>query len=212
MEKTSENLEHIEHTQHAAHDPFARNVATTMAIVAAILACVTMLSHQAHNETLRLQAEANGKLTEADILKTDANDKWSYYQAKNIRKHEYEAMLQLLEVVAEKPASESNHTKIASDWEGKVKQYARELPVEKKEAEELEREAKECKHQSKEATEGSEKAHHRGIRYDMSELAVEISLVLSSIALLTKRAVFWFAGLGAGGIGIVLALTALFLH
>jgi hypothetical protein len=212
MEKTSENLEHIEHTQHAAHDPFARNVATTMAIVAAILACVAMLSHQAHNETLRLQAEANGKLTEADILKTEANDKWNYYQAKNIRKHEYEAMLRLLSVMAEKPGSESNHKEIASDWDQKVKQYNKELPPEKKEAERLEDEAKERKEEKEEALKESEKAHHRGFRYDMSELAVEISLVLSSIALLTKRVAFWFAGLGAGGIGIVVALTALFLH
>jgi hypothetical protein len=212
MEKTSENLEHIEHTQHAVHDPFARNVATTMAIVAAILACVTMLSHRAHNETLRLQAEANGKLTEADTLQTQANDKWSFYQAKNIRRHEYEAMLQLLAVMAEKPGSEETHKDIERDWENKVAQYKKELPAEKAEAERLEDEAKERKNESKEAVDKSEKVHHQGFRYDMSELAVEISLVLSSIALLTKRMAFWFAGLGAGVIGILVALTALFLH
>jgi hypothetical protein len=35
-------------------DPFDRHVAMSMAIVAALLACVTMLSHRAHTETLSL--------------------------------------------------------------------------------------------------------------------------------------------------------------
>ena len=41
-----EHLEHAEHAQHAAHNPFDRRVAMSMAIVAAVLACVAMLSHR----------------------------------------------------------------------------------------------------------------------------------------------------------------------
>jgi hypothetical protein len=35
------HLEHAEHAQHAAHDPFDRRVTMTIAIIAAMLACVT---------------------------------------------------------------------------------------------------------------------------------------------------------------------------
>jgi hypothetical protein len=55
---TEHHLEEAEHVKHAAHDPFDKRVAMTMAIVAAALACVTMLSHRAHNQTLQLQNEA----------------------------------------------------------------------------------------------------------------------------------------------------------
>ena len=44
-------MEHAEHAVHAAHDPFDRRVSMTIAIVAAALACITMLSHRAHNAT-----------------------------------------------------------------------------------------------------------------------------------------------------------------
>ena len=47
-------------------DPFDRRVAMTMAIIAAVLACVTMLSHRAHDESLSLLAEANRLTTAAN--------------------------------------------------------------------------------------------------------------------------------------------------
>src|SRR5713226_9023048 len=107
MENTHEHLEHIEHTQHAAHDPFNRNVAMTMAIVAAALACVTMLSHREHNETIQLLSEASILSSEANAFHTKAADQWAYYQAKNIRKHNYDALKSLVAIVTNAPGSES---------------------------------------------------------------------------------------------------------
>src|SRR4051812_34094187 len=65
---TEHHLEEAHHAEHARHDPFDRRVAMTMAIVAAALACVTMLSHRAHNETLKNT--------------TEAANQWAYFQAK----------------------------------------------------------------------------------------------------------------------------------
>jgi len=59
MSETEHHLEHAEHAQHAAHSPFDRRVTMTIAIIAAMLACVTLLSHRAHNETLALEIEAS---------------------------------------------------------------------------------------------------------------------------------------------------------
>src|SRR5690242_13805781 len=88
---TPEHLEHAEHAQHHAHDPFARGVAVSMAIIAALLAVVTLLSHRGHTETVRLQAEANSIQTEGAHLETMSNvkhtewaDHYAWYQAKKI--------------------------------------------------------------------------------------------------------------------------------
>ena len=59
------HIEEAEHAAHAAHHPFDRLVAMTIAIVAAFLACATMLSHRAHTRTLQLQMEANNAGTKA---------------------------------------------------------------------------------------------------------------------------------------------------
>src|SRR5258706_8820880 len=124
MENTSENLEHIEHNQHAAHaSHFDRRVAVSMAIIAALLATVTLLSHRAHNATLRLQGEANRLQSEANILHTQAADQWGFFQAKNIRRHEYLALANLLKVTAPLAGKEKEHDQQIQAWEGKAKEY-----------------------------------------------------------------------------------------
>jgi hypothetical protein len=240
MENTHEQLEHIEHTQHAVHDPFNRNVAMTMAIVAAGLACVTMLSHREHNETLRLQAEGNNLKTEAaihqteiDTLKTEGNtlqtrasDQWSFYQAKNIRNHEYKAFLALLTVLAKDPGAEEARRKLEDDWRKQTAKYDKELVEEKAKAEQLEGEARkkveyaetklkdaEAKErESEEKQEASHHAHRRGDRFDISELAVELALVPCSIAVLTKRSSFWIAGIACGIVGALAAASVFVLN
>jgi hypothetical protein len=240
MENTHEHLEHIEHTQHAAHDPFNRNVAMTMAIVAAALACVTMLSHREHNETLRLQAEGNNMKTEAAILQTEADtlktegntfqtkasDQWSYYQAKNIRNHEYKAFLALLAVLAKDPSAGEARQKLEDDWRKQTEKYDKELVKHKADAEHLEEDARkkteqaeskltaaEAKqNQSEQMQKESHHAHSRGDRFDVAELAVELALVLCSIAVLTKRSGFWLAGIACGLVGALIAVSVFVLH
>ena len=58
MSDTHEHLEHAEHAEHAAHNPYDRRVALTIAVVAAALAGVTLLSHRSHTETLQKQIES----------------------------------------------------------------------------------------------------------------------------------------------------------
>ena len=52
--------------------------------------------------------------------------------------------------------------------------------------------------------------HHLGDRYDMAELGVEIGLVLCSLAVLTKRRGFWYAGMLCGAVGVVLMGVGLY--
>lgn len=197
MANTHEHLEHAEHAQHAAHDPFQARVAITMAVIAALLAAVTLLSHRAHNETLQAQIEAG-------VLQTKASDQWSFFQAKNIRDHEYEAYIPLLDAVAKEPGKEDVVKKAQGSWAAQREKYKTELPELSKEAKKLESEAEAKRNES-------HLYHARGTRFDLGEIAIDVGLVVCSIALLTKKRAFWFSGIAAAALGAVIAASAFLL-
>jgi hypothetical protein len=198
MTNTHEHLEHAEHAQHAIHDPFTSRVALTIAVIAAVLAAVTLLSHRAHTETLQLQIEAG-------ILQTQASDKWNEFQANNIRRHEYAASARLVEVVALAPGKESQAAQVRDDWKQKVADYeGGKLDALKGQATRLDDETAAKRHES-------HFTHARGSRFDLGELAVELGLVLCSIAVLTRKREFWYAGIAAAVAGAVIAATVLFM-
>jgi len=226
---TTERLEHAEHTQHAAHDPFDRRVAVSMAIIAAVLAGVTLLSHRGHTETVRLQAEANSIQTEgarlhtlANIEHTKASDLWSWYQAKNIRRHEYESFLQMTAFLATDPGAEQQRKKARDDWASQVAAYKRELRDLEKKAKDREQEADEHRKEGEKKLEKAEESEHQSHQVhnainwiDSGHLGIELALVLCSVAVLTKLRSFWFSGvvialLGAAlaGVGVYLWLLA----
>lgn len=199
MEHPAEHVEHVEHQQHAAHSPFDRKVAMTMAIVAALLAVDTLLSHRSHNETLRLQAEAG-------VVQSKASDSWNFFQAKNIRRHEYEAFANLMSNVAPASGREDAAKKQIEDWRKKVETYEKkDLPKMKKEAEDLEEEVKKLKNES-------HLVHQRSNWFDIGELGLEMSLILCSIAVLTKRAPFWYTGIVTGALGVCVAAVGFFIQ
>src|SRR6266446_4021540 len=120
VEGTEHHLEHAEHAQHAAHNPFDRQVAMSMAITAAVLAGVALLSHRAHNDVLRLQTEANIHHTEANIHHTKASDMWSFYQAKNIRSHEFQAYLRMASFLPSEASKSEERQKAIAYWKSQV--------------------------------------------------------------------------------------------
>ena len=202
-EEHLEQAEHAQHADHAAQDPFFRRVAMTMAIVAAVLACITMLSHREHTETLRLQNEAT-------IHHTRATDQWAYYQAKKVREYNYDASAVILGAVASQaPSSNSADSKPlqakVDDWKKKVQKYEQD-------AAEIQTKAESLTKRAEKLQEESEHAHHRADRYDLGELGVELALVLCSLAVLTKRTGFWYVGIAIGIIGAAVAASAMFLH
>lgn len=69
--------EEVEEHIHHAHDPFEKTVAGTMAIIAALLAVVSVLGQHFNTEKLLAQGKAS--------------DQWAYSQAKDIRHYVAEA-------------------------------------------------------------------------------------------------------------------------
>ncbi len=190
-------------------DPFDRRVAMTMAIIAAVLACVTMLSHRAHDESLNLLAEANRLTTGANIHHTQASDQWGYYQAKNNRSSQLEASLGLLSALGKAPGAGTRKDEMAKTWTDEIRKYREtEMPALKIKAEALVKQAHELEYESEAKRVESYQARRRGDRLDLAELAVELALVLCSIAVLTKQPSFWYAGIASGVGGALIAVSA----
>jgi hypothetical protein len=226
---TDKRLEHAEHTQHHAHDPFDRRVAMSMAIIAAVLAGVTLLSHRGHTETLRIQAEGNSLQTDAANLQTQANiyhtkeaDQWAFYQAKNIRSHEFQAYLRMSSFLAKEPGTEEAQEEARKYWASQVERYEGspdgkrtedgELPQMQKEARALQKKAEVCRKKAEEKLhEAEQRVHeshqvHLAVNWiDSGHLGIELALVLCSVAVLTKQRSFWFSGIAVGVVGAILA-------
>jgi hypothetical protein len=166
-----------------------------------------MLSHRAHTDTLGALAKSNNFLTQVDTCHTKASDQWNFYQAKNIRKHEYEALLGLSEYVAKEPGKEEAQKKTVDNWKKQVDKYNVELPQMMAEAKALEQKAEDLLGQSEKKAEESEHFHHRADWFDAGELGIEIALIVCSVALLTKRSAFWYLGVAFALIGAAIAAS-----
>jgi hypothetical protein len=202
----------VEEHAHEAHlSPFDRQVAMTMAIMAALLAVMTMLSHRAIGESLALQVEASSLRTEANIYHTRASDEWAYYQAKNIRSTEYQGFLAMLDALAKDPmAGESRSRELQENWGAEVRKYEGvELPKLKASAESMVNQALHYEGEAGQELKRSVEAHVRGERLELAELGVELGLVLCSLAVLTKGRNFWYAGIAAGLLGVLFSLTTI---
>jgi Domain of unknown function (DUF4337) len=171
-----------ERAEEAAHDRSLAPVTLTMAILAVLIASVTLLGHRAHTEEV--------------LLQTRSADQWAYYQGKEIRRRSYELFLDELSVfsVQNGPQVEAIKAKYAKE----VERYSDEL--------------KEIEAHAKKEEDEVKMEEARADRYDLSEVLLEAALVISSITLLTRKKVFWFFGLALSVAGIVVGVTGLLIH
>lgn len=115
--------EELEEHAHHAKEPFDRKVAVTMAIVAALLAMVTVGAHIFGNEELLLQQRAS--------------DQWAYYQAKSGRRYASDVARDTLKALPPAGASEMSE------------KYAKNAERYEKEGEEVQNEARSLEAESK---------------------------------------------------------------
>src|SRR5271165_2249519 len=159
-----------EHTKEA-REPFDKKVAATMAILAALLALVSVLGHIMTTEELLVQQRAS--------------DQWSYYQAKSIRRYESEVARDLF---------------AGMKLNDQSMQYQKNSEKYRKDDEDIQKEAQGLERES----------HLRGrqaLGFHFGEVFLEFSIVLASLAILTKRKLLWYACMVSGAFGAVVAAT-----
>jgi hypothetical protein len=179
----SDELQELhEHAEHGREHPDLAPVSLTMAVLAVLVATVSLLGHRTHTEEI--------------ILQNKVTDQWAYYQAKNIRRHNDEMFADLTTIVAAKDAEGA--AKLGEKYHGEADRY-------KEEQKELEKEAHATEDETKLAT-------RKADRYDLGEVFLEIALVVTSITLLSGRRIFWHLGLLTAVAGIVVAASAWIAH
>jgi|ERR1039458_867557 hypothetical protein len=171
-----------ENAERVRENPHLAPVTLTMAVLAVLVATVSLLGHRTHTEEI--------------ILQNKVTDQWAYYQAKNIRRHTDELFADLTSVVATKDAEAV--TKLHEKYRAEADRYKDEQKELDTKARELEKEA--------------ELTRRKADRFDLGEVFLEIALVITSITLLSGRRIFWRLGLLLATAGVVLAASAWIVH
>ena len=170
----------LEVTPEHAADPDNRRIGILVGVVGILLSVVTISSHRAH--------------TDAVIHRTEANDQWSYYQAKKTRENTEEVALSLMTSLGT-DAARTEPT--ARKLEGARAKYAAD-------AEKIQDEARA---KDKE----TEKEEHRALFFDIGEGLLELGLVLCSLYFLARKAFFPVFGLLASVAGTILGVMGFML-
>jgi hypothetical protein len=218
------HIEHAEHAVHATHDEFNKRVTMSIAIVAAVLACVTMLGHRAHNETLVLQGEAlhiqgEALQLQANATRESANagKQWQYYGTKNLFSLEAEIFVDQMKVFALSDSKTAEQKKAQEKYQGYLDKYKKKLPDELEKGNAIEKLATDHIEKSKDKIseyqkkmEESHLVHEKANRFDFGELGLQFGVVLCSLAILVKSRGFWIAGIVSSAVGAAIAATGQF--
>jgi hypothetical protein len=157
-----------------------RNIGLVIAVIAVILAFVSSAAHDAQNEEI--------------VLNVKAADQYNFYEARKGRLLSYQLAIDTLH------RTDPNH---ADEAAKEILDYTSKIDHEQTEADKTLQEARD---QEAEARLMARRANV----LDYGEIALQISIVLCSISILTEMFLFVYLGLGAAGIGVVITIVAKF--
>ncbi len=174
----SEELHELHEQAEHGHVSGMEPVSFTMALLAVLVAVVMVLGHRSHTEEI--------------LLQNRVTDQWAYYQAKNLRRNDLEALRDVMGVLQGKDPQKAEE--VQKRFETSIAKYADDQ--------------KQIEHEARALESELQQMEHRADRFDMGEVLLEIGLVVASITLLTGKRPYWYMGMGFGAAGIVVACTA----
>jgi hypothetical protein len=123
--------------------------------------------------------------TEELLNQQKASDQWAYYQAKSIRRYQSEVTRDLFAGMRLNDQS--------AQYQKNAEKYRNEGEDIQKEAQGLEQESR---------------LHgRRALGFHFGEVFLEFSIVLASLAILTKKRFLWYASIASGALGAAVALA-----
>jgi hypothetical protein len=147
------------------------NISLAISILAVLVAMVSVLGHRSH--------------TEAVLMQSRSGDQWNLYEAKKIRQENLLVTVDVLQLQSTVDAK-ATAAKLA-EYKAHIAKWSDDLKEEQNTANEYENEVK--------------RAEAKALRFDVGEALLQISVVLSSITLFTRRRSFFVGGLALGAIG-----------
>lgn len=183
----------LEHAQKGGHggghheeDPEAKRMTNQIALFTAIIATVGALFGYMGGAT---QANAGLYKNNAAIKKTEASNQWNYFQSKSTKQS-------LAELARDLAPQDKQAT-----YQAKVDRYEKEKNEIKVVADGLEAEAREWDQKSDEQM-------HQHHRWAQATTALQVSIALAAVALLTRRKWLEYAMFVAGGLGCAVGVAA----
>jgi hypothetical protein len=173
-------LEHVAH--HGGSDASTNSIAVATAVIATIGALFSYMGGAT-------QANAGLYKNNAAIKKTEASNQWNYYQAKSSKQNLAELGVQLTQ------------GEVRDSYAKEIQRYKTEKDDIKTQAEALEKESADWDHQSDEQMH----LHHR---WAQATTALQISIALAAISLLTKQRWLKVAMYAVAGGGVLLGAAA----
>ncbi len=164
------------HTEVEGGDPFGKKIGVLASILAVLLGIVTIVSHRAH--------------TDAVLFKSEANDKWSFYQAKRIKFHSLELGVDLLNAMTARSATADL---TLARYEKEKQRYTRE--------------SQEAQDDARKMDEKASHVEDQALRFDFGEGLLEIGLVLSSLYFISRSKLFPLVGVISALLGIAAAVS-----
>jgi hypothetical protein len=142
--------EEVEEHIHQAHNPFDKTVAGTMAIIAALLAVVSVYGQHFNTEELLEQQKSS--------------DQWAFSQAKDIRRYSAEVARDLLATVKADPAA--------------VSRYAQDAARYKKQHDQIQDQAKDFEKESRRSGDKANKFHFGEIFLEVAIVFSSLSILM----------------------------------
>ena len=177
-------LEHAAQGGHGAHDDkFSGEIAVITAIVATVGALFAYMGGAT-------QANAGLYKNNAAIKKTEASNQWNYYQAKSSKQNLSELALALVP-------------------DDRKPIYTKEIDRYKAEKAEIKTAAEKLEAESRSWDDRSDAELHLHHRWAQATTALQISIALAAIALLTKRKWLEWGMFGVAGVGVALGVAAM---
>jgi hypothetical protein len=177
----------LEHAVEHGHDTEERSSLTTrIAVCTAVLATFGAIFSYMGGLT---QANAGLYKNNAGIKKTEASNQWNYYQAKSTK----QALAEF--------ARDTSPDDRRQAWDERAARYDREKAEIQVAATKLEDEAREWDKRSDEQL-------HQHHRWAQATTALQVSIALAAMALLTRRKWLEWGMLGVAGAGLVIGVLA----
>ena len=164
-------------------NPFETRVAVSIAILAAVLAFVSMRGDNAK--------------TDAGLRTTEASNQWGFFQAKAIREHTLNVEINLLDALNPASLNVEVAAKLRGKASGDVARYKAERDEIKLKAEALTREASVFSAIND--------------RCDLGALFMQIALVFLSVAIISRMRLMFYTGAALGAAGAITGLSSLLL-
>jgi hypothetical protein len=154
------------------------SISLAISILAVLVALVTVLGHREHTEAVLSQAKAG--------------DQWNLYEAKKIRQ---DNLMVVVDQMALTPTVDpkASAAKLA-EYKAHIAKWTEDLKEAQDTANEFENEVK--------------IAEAKAVRFDLGEALLQISVVLCSVTLFTRKRSYFLGGLSLGIVGVVIAAAA----